>query len=236
MSFSSEPLNCESFEDRIHQILDDRLTLTGDPLLVEHAAHCQPCENMLHEYDAVDDSIKILKEDMDLILGSIDTPNRKRSLAQRPMALIATLAAALLVCFSTFHMFNDGAENARPTRPNVIAKVVPKKKKASVTIGNSLAAANIKPTYRPTPDTSPFSPNFSVARNIPRIPSASNWNEVTSKIEPVLNYSSELPGVRATHCSIKVTIELFLKSFEKPNREQQPDLGWKLELDNTSLV
>ena len=240
MSRNSEPLNCESFEDRIHQILDDRLTLTGDSLLMDHAAHCQPCENKLHEYDAVEDSIKILKDDMDKILSGIDAKNRKRSITQRPLALLTTMAAALLVCVSAFHWLAPEPDNSNHRG---FAKRVPTKQlsPAPRLMGSSLAAIEMKqkptkPVYRPTPDTSPFSPNFSVAQAIPRIPTVSNWTDVTNRIEPVLNYSSEFLGVRATQCSIKVTIELFRKSLEKPEPNTRPDLGWVLESDSTSLA
>ena len=209
--------------------------------MMDHAAHCQPCENKLHEYDAVEDSIKILKDDMDKILSGIDAKNQKRSMTQRPLALIATMAAALLVCVSAFHWLTpepDHSNHKRSVAQNVTNN---QPKSAPRLMASSLGAiemkqAPTKPAYRPTPDTSPFSPNFSVAQAIPRIPTASNWSDVTERIEPVLNYSSELLGVRATQCSIQVTIELFRKSLEKPEPNTRPDLGWVLESDTTSVA
>lgn len=242
-SESKSELNCETFEDRIHQILDDRLTLTGDPLLMDHASQCAPCESILLEYDAVDDSMKILKEDMNEILSRVDSRNQKRSFTQRPLAVLGTLAAALLVFVSAFNTLQPKTNNnPTPISPKSVAKKVSTLKPAP--LSGTLSIGAIKPmttrVYRPTPDTSPFSPNFKVANTIPRIPTAENWSEVTSKLEtlePVLTYSKELPGVQVTKCSIAVTIELLRKSLTtKPPTTKKPDLGWTVQSELSSMA
>ena len=39
-------LHCSDFENRIHQLLDDRLILSADARLTEHAARCPECPNV----------------------------------------------------------------------------------------------------------------------------------------------------------------------------------------------
>ena len=244
MKQAPEPLNCETFEDRIHQILDDRLMLTGDSALMEHAARCASCESVLYDYDAVEDSITIFKDDINAILDRVEQQPRRRSIAQRPLVMLATLAAGLLVCLFAYQQLPEKQNTSfRPIASKVKRSESRKTKVAIKTISprtssvnrSSLAVANAKQTryYRPTPDTSPFSRNFSVSKSLPRIPSSTNWSDMTDKLaplEPVLNYSSELFGVRATQCSIAVTFELLRQSLNKHSLVNEPDLGMNREI------
>jgi len=241
---SPDSLNCETFEDRIHQILDDRLTLTGDALLMEHAAQCELCEDKLLDYDSVGDSIKLLKEDIDLILGKVDQPLRK-PLTDRPIALIASLAAAFLICVATFQGLapDQSSQNAR----RMVAPTLSNAHPSIPSANSSLSAINPRITpdaktpakRRATPNTSPFSKNFSVASTIPRIPTVSNWQDVSRQLEsfePVLNYSAEIPGVRAMQTSINMTIEMLRQSLSNSETDLDPDLGFSIDPDWLATV
>lgn len=249
MTHNPESLDCESFEDRIHQILDDRLTLTGDWLLMDHAAQCEPCTEKLLDYDSVDDSMKMLKPDIDRILAEAEK-QRPKTFADNPLALLASLAALFLICVTAFYGLNSdsGIQSAnRPNHPEVRAKITSAAKKKAVPAysGSTLAVTSqVKPKltrvkHRATPDTSPFSPNFNVRKQIqlPRIPNA---NEVTKRLEPlepVFNYSAEIPGLRTLQCSLNITIELLRQSFSKPQvGEKTPDLGFWIESDLLAAV
>ncbi len=228
-SHDNRRLTCEAFENRVHQILDDRLTLTGDARLIEHAAHCVACETMLLDYDCFDDSTTFLKSSSVEVTCIVEGDGTDR-LPFQPLRGLAVLAAALLICFNLFGSPSDRSDGfAQRHDVEESATVTP----PAIT---QLAMLGDVPTRQPaalvkrrvTPDTSPFSPNFRVADNIPRLPSATDWENVTKPFEtlkPVLTYSSELPGIKTIHCTLNVTIELLRRSLESKPDEFKLGLG-----------
>ena len=214
------PLTCEAFEDRIHQILDDRLSLTGDARLMEHAAICEQCEIKLADYDLFDDSIIYLKENFAEVTCIVDDDGSSDSL-WRPVLGLAGLAAALLICLNIFggpttnhsDRFARLAEVDRTSQPELSPAV------SQLSIAQPVSTSKLKSRRnRVTPVTSPFSPNFRIADNIPRLPSASDWERVSVPLEmlqPVLDYSSEIPGTIAIHSTLDVTVELLRRSLSK---------------------
>jgi len=50
-----ENISCKSFENRIHQTLDNRQSLFEDAQLCAHAAICQPCAQRLRSYALLSD-------------------------------------------------------------------------------------------------------------------------------------------------------------------------------------
>jgi hypothetical protein len=229
---SEKSLDCASFEDRIHRILDDRLTLTGDELLMDHAAKCESCAQVLADYDSVDDSIKLLPDEIDRILREakeFDVTLGLGSFATRHLGLIATLAAMVVIGIGIFNLLNTD----QPAKMSGIAnRPVPS---IPSSIPNSLAIAKIGPkSTRKTPDSSPFSPNFSVASSlqIMNIPPAPKWDEFSKRLdslEPVITYSTELPAIRPVQCSLDATLRLLKKSFSKSPKKTQPDLGFSID-------
>ena len=47
-------LHCSDFENRIHQLLDDRLILSADARLTEHAARCPECSVLMQDYEQME--------------------------------------------------------------------------------------------------------------------------------------------------------------------------------------
>ena len=231
-SYPCESLTCAAFEDRVHQILDERLTLTGDAPLMEHAARCSQCETKLYDYDSFDDSISFLKQNFADVPCIVDVDGSSGALSHSLFGL-AGLAAAMLIFLNIFGWettkHSDGfarlAEieaTAQPINSSAMSRLavahpaVPKLKFVS------------KP-YRVTPDTSPFSPNFRVADNLPRLPSAPDWETVSLPLEtlmPVLNYSTGLPAINSFHCALNVTFGLLRRSLsDNPDSELKLELG-----------
>ncbi len=231
-----EPLTCEAFEDRIHQILDDRLTLTGDARLMEHAAFCEPCEIKLLDYDSFDDSISFLKDNFAEVTCIVDDDG-STSLLSRPMLGLIGLAAALLIFLNIFGgtPTDHSGGFARLAEIEATSNSQPSPVASRMAMAQPVApvAAPLKlarKRHRVTPDTSPFSPNFRVVDNLPRLPSASDWENVSRPLEmlqPVLNYSSEIPGAIAIHCTLNVTIELLRRSLAfAPKSDSDAKLGF----------
>lgn len=222
-SHENETLSCDAFENRVHQILDDRLTLTGDARLMEHAARCAACEIKLLDYDSFDDSISFLKSSIVDVTCIVDADGSESPIF-RPLSGLAALAALLLICFNVLG-------GASPTRSNQVAQNAEINEAAIVnsTAGHlamvgspSLSTRTSRLSNRVTPDSSPFSPNFRVVDNIPRLPSAPDWERVSKpfeSLEPVLTYSAELPGIKTIHCTLNVTIELLRRTLSPSELE-----------------
>jgi hypothetical protein len=105
-------LNCDKFEDRIHQILDDRLTLTGDDLLMDHVSYCAKCEKLLNAYDCVDASLMHLPTDLADRLDQAENRRgaaRSQAIASRPILILASLAALIVISINVFHALSNSS-------------------------------------------------------------------------------------------------------------------------------
>ena len=210
--YDNESLTCEAFENRVHQILDDRLTLTGDARLMEHAAQCSDCEIKLLDYDSFDDSISFLKHSIVDVTCIVEDDGSNNPLFHRAAGL-AFLAAMLLVCLNVF-------SGLSPNRPGNFSQRIPAEEAATVQSSPVIGLAMTRPSVnlesvvrikrRATPDTSPFSPNFRVADNIPQLPTAPDWEVVSKQLETL---EPVLTGVKKIHGTLNVTIELLRRSF-----------------------
>jgi len=228
---SDRSLDCTSFEDRIHRILDDRLTLTGDELLIRHASECASCAQVLNDYDSIDDSVKLLPDEIDKILNDakeFDVTNGMGSFASRHFGLIASLAALVVIGIGLFNIMNSDQTEFTPRVAS----------NPSSTYGSTrmlpIVKNSITKTSRKTPDSSPFSRNFKLPNTIPSInlPTVPNWDEVyqtLDPLEPVLTYSPELPGIRPMQCSLNATLQLLKQSFSKSEQKTEPDLGFSID-------
>lgn len=215
-----------TFEDRIHQILDDRLTLTGDARLMEHAAVCTECETKLQDYESFDDSLCFLKENFAEVTCIVDDDGSTGVLS-RPLLGLAGLAAALLICLNMFGGFTTNNDSGRYAQLAETKLSSPTDEKVQLQLSPAVNLAVAQPVTTKvkfkanrnsfTPDTSPFSPNFRLVDNLPRIPSASDFERGVSlpleMLQPALEYSSEIPGTIAIHSTLNVTIELLRRSL-----------------------
>jgi hypothetical protein len=234
---SNGALDCSSFEDRIHQILDDRLTITGDELLMSHAAQCAECEKTLNDYDSVDDSIKLLPEEIAQILSQADAKLSERRHAYpsdtRGLAWVTAVAALMFIAFNLL----IGPTEPTPS-PDLASRsfneIAPT---PSLAIATPSAASQTR--KRVTLDTSPFSPNFSFAISLPTIPEVPTWDQIAESLdplEPVMTYSAKIPAISSVHCSLNATFNLIKKSFTKTPKKKNPDLGFTLDLNMLAAV
>jgi len=232
-SFNNEALSCAAFEDRVHQILDDRLTLTGDARLMEHAAQCGQCEIKLLDYDSFDDSLSFVKHfpsEATCTLGDDGSVNP----LYRPLVGLAGLAVALLVLLNVFGAHDTNRPDASVGFAQLLEDAERSSVKRPATIGHLAMARPItiaktkdvlqnndwfSDTSALNPlsqlsDLSQLNPIFQVTDNLPRLPQ--DWNSISKPFEPlqpVLSYSAELPGVRTAQCTLNVTIELLRRSL-----------------------
>ena len=248
-----DPIDCETFEDRVHQLLDQRQPLTNDKSLMVHASQCAPCDEMLSDFHSVDDSIKLLKEDIAQILEQADAKREKTgfpSFAYRPINVLVALSAMVVFCVGVFHLFNP-----QDTTPNFLVSksvksvpsvVVPIKHDVVIPeiVQNATTEEKTKlndliirtANFRLVPDAIYFDSDFSITSSFsvpktipgfPSVPQVPTWRQISSQLEPlepVLMRSSQLPGFGPVSYSFNTTINLLKQSFSK-NDEGNQDLG-----------
>ncbi len=260
-------LNCDNIEQRIHQLLDDRLTLNGDPDLMEHAASCAECRKLIDDYDAVDLSFgchnNIFQNELSPNETSIGAPamndQRRRSGRHRTIGVILTFAASLLLVFSIVSNqdFQDRptAHISRPTvqvasssfsSPSIESPSVDlgQPRTPTSTLVNSTASqfVPINVNYTGEDQTKDFVRNlvfaqrkslYEIAQSTPEFVSSvrsstTPWERISDHLDPlnpILIYSSELPGVRNVQYSVSMTLELLQRSISNRD-EPKPNLGF----------
>ncbi|MEL7498795.1 MAG: zf-HC2 domain-containing protein [Planctomycetota bacterium] len=228
-------VSCDNFELRVNEALDRRVSPKSDARLAEHAKSCPGCRLVLHEYVSVDDSLRLLKGDIDSILAKHDSHAEKPD-HRRLRSIIWVAASALLLLFCLGLM----PGNAR--QPNVsmlsanVHSIEPPVKQVNAASSNAnetkTEANNPATTKRDTyPD--------SAIQKTPGIGHSAldtSWQNIRSQLgqlEPVLRYSSEFPNVYPVAGTVNITIELIRKTLSRKQgllnpREQStldPDLG-----------
>ena len=233
-------LNCDKFEDRIHQILDDRLPLTADELLMDHASYCAKCERLLKAYSCIGVSLKLLPITIcdNLHHHGINRRGgvRHRAIAYRPIVITASMTALLVISLNLFQKLNDSTVGDSQYASISIATTTQTASSPPIATSDRDPDPVMIPRRRPVPDTSPFNPSFSVAHSIPTmaLPGVPSWEDISGRLEPlepVLTYSARIPAVHPVYCSLNATIGFLRRSFSKSSQESEPDLGFSIEPD-----
>ncbi len=243
-------LNCNDFEQRIHCLLDDRLLLSGDRRLMEHASCCPSCKKLAAEYEAITSCF-------DKLAPSQLTVDPKREEYQQTgagtrvlggLGLASALAATLFLVLGGLPQ----PENRQLTNQNVSSAGIPVATQVStiqpqvlaVTAPNfpasPISASQIEKSgkrperfVRNLVFSQPPTTLVELAQTTPELVSAvkytsSGWSQLSGSLDPLnayLQYSAEIPGVRIIQCSVEITINLLQRSLAKPQK-QDPNLGW----------
>jgi hypothetical protein len=241
-------ISCSEVEQRINLLLDDRLTLTGDRILMAHASSCANCDQMIRDYEIFID--EIVFENVRPGQGcesrnEVTSSSPENSFWQQQLGLLASIAAILVLSFGL--LWNS--QISSPSSGSVAQL-------GSISSTPSFAAAGTIATdgggTEPAFDAAPrfietqedpfvrrlvyFQPPTLVelAQTTPtwvdtlRQPRKSNWEQISEQLDPLnayLQISAELPGFRNFHNSVHVTLNLLHQSFAKPEKST-PDLGY----------
>ena len=247
-------LNCRNFEQRIHQLLDDRLTLTGDAVLMEHAEHCDECLRLFLDYEAVASAIPLLDnsawQDEQSLHSGVSVSRWKSQSGHYPVELIATLAASLLfVVFAVWNVNSPKTESLAKlapvaamtsTSPSIFSTALKSDSAEQTAILKSTPVAGRDMTlqrreklihklvfYQP-PTFVEMAQQAPQLVNSVQLPTAGVWDKFSKQLDPInpyLNYTAEFPGIRKVQYSVNMTLELLQRSLSK-TKNSQPDLGW----------
>ena len=224
-------LDCDGFEERIHDLLDARESLEDDPLLQRHLDDCRICDIVLQEFLDVDDSMKLLQGDVAAILARVDSREKERSRKWRWVTLVGSTAALLLLGLAFF------PDRSGPSSSS--AQLVPK----SVTAARPAATDSVVPGGEMGVDASndpgwfeSFSPMKSVTNSISmELPDVAIGeqliNQVGNQLTPlqsVWGMADEIPGVIPMQGTVNATLKI-IQEFSRPREPaRDPDLGRRI--------
>ena len=238
-------LNCNNFERRVHRLLDDRLLLSGDSHLMEHASSCPSCKQIAAEYEAMASCFHELTPSRlawDPELGS-RKPVISGNRVLGGIGLAAAFAATLFLVLgglsqpekqqvTSRSVRSSGIPIATPVstvQPQILTVTLPKFA-ASRVKGNKKHSERFvrNLVFSPPPTTL-----VELAQTTPELVSAvrytsTGWSQLSGKLDPLnsyLQYSVEIPGIRIIQCSVEITINLLQRSLAKPQKPDQ-NLGW----------
>ena len=93
-------MNCHEFEDRFHQLADDRLAPHQDALLQSHADECDDCAELLIGWEQIDSALLFssVNEPEEAIRQQSDNSQRDQARrVTRTVQFLASIAAALFL-------------------------------------------------------------------------------------------------------------------------------------------
>ncbi len=105
-------MNCQQFESRIQQLLDERQGLLGDARLAEHQRHCPACQNKLRQFAILETHFGSLQSQVSARLSDVESTRSnefavpiKRTYAEgrRRLAFAAVAAALLAIAIPVFN-------------------------------------------------------------------------------------------------------------------------------------
>ncbi|WP_425618874.1 anti-sigma factor [Anatilimnocola sp. NA78] len=216
-------MKCTDFEDRLNDLLDDRLPVQDDPSLAAHADECADCREVLAAQDNLFRGLRVLQRQTNVpelglpVMAEFSAPaipTIPPPRFQRPWAALLTSAAALIVAVSV------GVWIASRSQPkDTIAQ--PNKSGGGQVHPDGLAII-VKPgprqaTKGPTPSQAPitqlpeFFPNPYQQRE-------SYWQameSLASQLPPVENLDVEhyAPSFRPIRESFEVAIDVLMRTL-----------------------
>ena len=223
-------LHCSDFENRIHQLLDDRLILSADARLTEHAARCPECSVLMQDYEqmelafAFDSTVDGLPSSSPGITTEFLTRNTSVVLA-----LVATLVISLNIYSSYLTKINP---------PAVVVAKITTPPAIGLFNSDSVPAKTTRRETKRTPATPSGSQSlfkFSLAHTIhgPEFPGIPTWKSISPQIEllkpwidrskPLLDYSPALFPVCNLGYQWTETIKIIQQSLLESNK--QPGIG-----------
>lgn len=114
-ALQSEELDCDNFEERINDVMDQRRLPQEDPLLTRHACECQQCLEILKDYSSVGDSLKLLKKDIAEILARADqarNDTQEANARKRMVWVFGVLAAVFTMVAGSWWLDTQSQESS----------------------------------------------------------------------------------------------------------------------------
>lgn len=208
-------IDCVSFENRIQDLMDRRIALTSDQLLLQHSESCEGCRQMFASFQSLESVLSTAFLNDCLADSDLEVSTRPNFLTSAThwgvAAAIVSLAAILLVAFVP--IFNQ------PSNGLMIAD----------NAGSSLPAV----VDAPESSSESAQPSGEMINLV-------SYETIPPSLRNAYQYAAELPGIRPIECSVTVTIEALQKSWsppEKPKQEKEnPDLGQFYSGHNNGLA
>lgn len=240
-------MKCTDFENRLNDLLDDRLAPQNDPILIAHAADCAECREVLAAHESLFRGLALLNrrtvspELGKQVLRELNAP--AAALPPLPpsprrgwLPMLATAAAILLAVGLSIWIVN------RNRNPRFAAQPGPRGGQGNLAIIKPGNRAQPQETVVPPPVVAPQPPKIVNMQPSP-VPSpeeneayrqtmaslASQWsangqwsaNPQWPHVE-TLNVEQYAPGIRPIRESFEVALDALLRTIPSGKKETRP--------------
>lgn len=228
-------MKCTDFENRLNELLDDRLSPQEDAALLSHAENCLDCREMLAAQESLFRGMALLQRrtpSPDLatrVLGELNTPAAPITLpppVRTPFRWVRVLAsaAAVLVAVS-LGIWIVSRNNQQP----IVAQPGPKNHSglAFVKPGGSRPSKPVpqpesiavQPQLVPAPNPSAPQPDIdeALASLASHWPANAQWPQVET-----IDVEQYAPGIRPIRESFEVAIDALLKTIPQGKKDARP--------------
>lgn len=226
----TDNLHCGDFEDRIHQLLDDRLILSADAKLTEHATQCHQCAVLMQEYENME--LAFASENFDLGLPGA-TPAMANEFLTQNTSVILAVVAALVISLNIYSSYMTKTNPptvvvAKTTTPSAIG-LFNSKANSAKTIRRETKRSSTPPIDSTLPTAFPLAHSIQGVE-VSRIPT---WESISPQLEllkpwldrskPIFDYSPALFPVCNIGYQWTETMKIIQQSFLKSDK--QPGIG-----------
>ena len=233
-------MNCQQFDDRIQQQLDNRSKVKLDASLQQHARDCPLCAHSLVLYDSLSSAFPIERSDDPRHLPT-DRPERKWSRIDVVWKTIGTVLAASIVLIILPSLSHTQPRHTtafdRPTAETASTDAETGTKQLDPLWLDDLSVTHWLPPGVPVDlayvtqiDLTRIS-QIDVSSWVPREPmNAVRMLPTTiESIEPIYRYTSDLPGIKSFSSGINYTLTILRQNI--PNLSSSADSSGGDSLD-----
>lgn len=215
-SQSNSKISCEGFENRIQDLMDQRIALADDQDLNLHANQCPQCRSVLSNFSSLEKVLFSAFAEQESLSGLPDHRTTHGiaawSISGAMMAIAAVLALIII-----------------PTLNRPAGNMI------TVAQNDSAIADHVN-----LPDLE-NSPEADIEIKAPVHPSVTLVSyDLPPTLKNAYHYAAELPGIRPIECSLNVTIEVLQNSWKTlpapKQNEESPDLGHSHFLNQNGMA
>jgi hypothetical protein len=209
VKFDNSSVDCRNFENRIQDLMDQRVNISNDRILKSHSVSCHECATTLASFQALEQALYASFD-----REKFNAPSRTTTIPVAAStwsiaaAVLAIAAVLTIIVLPVLNQDQNGVE---------VAQVEP-------SVGESTPSIKIPPPAPsvPTPIVnevkSPLTPSINLVSY-----------DLPTTLRNAYQYAAELPGIRPFECSLNATIEALQNSWnsssEPQDQDDNPDLG-----------
>lgn len=208
-------MNCRDFENKIQNLLDQRLSLDSSPMILTHASQCTRCQKQLEIYQSV------FEPDGLLVEVNLDNKRSVSKLAriQQVSGVLAAAVAIIMIVWLSYITENQNKlhSSVASAQPGLSVFGAQPDFAEIASAGSTAKSTGQRDHENTLAHLSKLTPAVNSLRS--KLP------DPIEKLQPHYNYTTQLPVVRPWKNGIDSAVNLIRKSIDKPSRNSKRQLA-----------